>query len=49
MSIVLLVTSAYFHFFEARNNAYDVKFFRASFLHPITDTDSMRGHAPQIF
>ena len=23
-------------------------FFRASFLHPITDTDSMQGHAAQI-
>ena len=31
---------AYFHFFEALNNAFEVQFITASFLHPITDTDS---------
>ena len=34
----------YFNFFEARNDAFGVQFFRCSFLHPITDTDSRQGH-----
>ena len=29
------------HFFEALNYAYEVQFFRGSFLHQITDTDIM--------
>ena len=30
---------AYFHSFEALHNAFEVQFFRDSFVHPITDTD----------
>ena len=47
MNIVNPVTNVYFHFFEAL--AFEVEFFRASFLHHITDTESMLGHAAQIF
>ena len=35
--------------FEALNDAFIMLYFRASFLHPITETDSMQGHAAQIF
>ena len=45
-------TSGHLHvitFFEALNNAFEVQFFRASFLHHITDNDSMQGHGAQIF
>ena len=39
-----------FAFFEALNNAFKgAIFFRASFLHPITDTGSRQGHAAQTF
>ena len=38
----------YLHFSEALNDAFEVQFFRASFLHLIKDTDSMKGHAAQI-
>ena len=31
----------YFHFFKALNGAFEVQFFRASFLHLMKDTDSM--------
>ena len=44
--MVFLVTCI-FSLFEALYNAFEfeVQIFRASFLHPITDTDSMQGHA----
>ena len=38
MSMVNLVT-CHFHSFEALNDAFEVLFFRASFLHLTTDTD----------
>ena len=40
-----------FHLFEALNGAlvHGAYFFRASFLHLIKDTDSIYGHAAQIF
>ena len=31
------------------NNAFEVQFLQVSFLHLITDTDSLQGHAVQIF
>ena len=43
--------SGHLHIFKFLKhiNALEVQiFFRASFLHPITDTDSMQGHAAQI-
>ena len=40
-----------FNFSEALNGAFKMQFFfsRASFLHLIKDTGSMKGHAAQIF
>ena len=39
-----------FHFFEALNDALEAIFFSTgSFLHPIRYSDSMYGHAAQIF
>ena len=32
---------SFFSLFEALNDAFEVQFFRASFLHLIKDTDSM--------
>ena len=34
---------------EALNDAFEVQFFRASFLHLTKDTDSILDHAAQIF
>ena len=39
--MVNLVTCQNFHSFEALNDAFDVQFFRASFLNLTKDTDSI--------
>ena len=39
----------YFHSFEGLNDAFEVQFFGASFLHLIKDTDNMKSRAVQIF
>ena len=46
--MVNLVTCL-FSLFEALNDAFEVQFFRALVLHLTKDTDSMYGHAAQIF
>ena len=40
---------AYFHCLKHLILLLKCNFFRAPFLHLITDTDSMQGHAAQIF
>ena len=49
MSMVFLVTCM-FPLLEGLKDAFEVQgLIRASLLHPITDNDSMQGHAAQIF
>ena len=41
---------AYFHFFGALKKLFELQFLSgALFSHPVKDTDSMQGHAAQIF
>ena len=48
MSMVFPVNCV-FSFFKHLINAFVVHIFRASYVHLITDTDSMQGYAAQIF
>ena len=39
----------FLHLFEARNDALEAQFSGLDFVHVIKDTESMEGHAAQIF
>ena len=46
---MVFLVSCIFSLLEVLDNAFEVQFFRASNLPPITDTDSMQGITVQIF
>ena len=41
ISVIHVKALVYFYSFEALDDAFEVQFFRASFLHLTKDTDSM--------
>ena len=49
MSMVKLVTCLFSLIWSTYTDAFEVQFFQGLFLHLAKDTDSMWGHAAQIF